>query len=237
MKIEVLVPELCCLYGDKANTRFLEECIKDAEIIYTSLNDKPAFLSGNINLVCLHSMSEQSQERIIDRLLQYKEEIKILLRKSNTKFFLTGNALELFGQYIEREDGSKVEGLGIFSYYSKRHAPNRYNSLLKAKFKDMILLGYTSRFSETYGIKDEETFLKVEVGAGSNEATKNEGIYSGNVIGTYMLGPVLVSNPDFALWFLKEIGSEVTNLPFEKDIRKAYDFKLKEFLKPELELE
>lgn len=237
MKIEVLVPELCCLFGDKANTKFLSACIPDAQIIYTSLNDTPAFLNGDIDLVCLYSMSEQSEERILDRLRKYGDTISSLCKEGNTRFLLTGNAFELFGKYIEREDGSKVQGLGVFSYYSKRHAPNRFNSLLKAEFNGITLIGYTSRFSQTYGISEEETFLKVSVGTGSNKETKNEGIFSGNVIGTYMLGPLLISNPDFALWFLSFIGADVKELPFEKDIRKAYDFKLKEFSKPELELE
>ena len=44
MKIEILYPDLCCLYGDKGNTKFLMQCLPDAEFIHTGLNEKPAFL-------------------------------------------------------------------------------------------------------------------------------------------------------------------------------------------------
>ncbi len=33
---------------------------------------------------------------------------------------MIGNALEVFGKYIENEDGSKIEGLGITELYAKK---------------------------------------------------------------------------------------------------------------------
>ena len=76
MKIEILYPELCCLYGDKGNTKFLQQCLPEAEFVYTQLNEKPHFLTEDIDLCCMYSMSEQSQEWILSRLMPYQDELK-----------------------------------------------------------------------------------------------------------------------------------------------------------------
>ena len=75
MKIEILYPEICTLYGDKGNTMYLQKCLPDAEFVTTGLNEKPLFLKENIDMVYMCSMSEKSQELVLDRLMQYKDEI------------------------------------------------------------------------------------------------------------------------------------------------------------------
>ena len=237
MKIEILYPELCCLYGDKGNTKFLQQCLPDAEFLYTGLNEKPHFLAGDIDLCCMYSMSEQSQELILSRLLPYKAELIAAFSEGKTLFLFTGNALELLGDYIQREDGSKVDALGMYGTYSVRQAPNRFNTLIQAEFAGMTLLGYTSRFAHTYGVTENLAMAKVTIGTGCEPGSKLEGIRSGRIVATYLLGPVLVANPDFAKWLLKELGVENPTLPFEADLYKAYEVKKQEFTRPDLELD
>ena len=237
MRIEVLYPQLCCLYGDKGNTLFLQKCLPDAEFIFTQLNDKPLFLSEDIDLVCMYSMSEQSQELILSRLMQYKDEIKDKIENAKTFFLFLGNAMELLGNYIEREDDTRVDALGIFDIYSLRHAPRRFNTLIQAKFNDITLLSYTSRFAETFGITEDMAMAKVEIGTGSCPDTKLEGICTDNLIATYMLGPILVANPDFSKWLLKKLGVNEPVLPFEDALYESYEAKRKEFQRPDLALD
>ncbi len=237
MKIEILYPQLCCLYGDKGNTMFLKKCLPDAEFVFTELNSKPLFLSEDIDLVCMYSMSEQSQELILGRLMQYKDEIREKIENSKTFFLFLGNAMELLGNYIEREDKSRVEALGIFNIFSTRHAPRRFNTLIKASFNDMTLLSYTSRFSETFGITEDIAMARVEIGTGSCPESKLEGICKDNLIATYMLGPILVANPDFSKWMLKRLGVDEPVLPFEEALYESYEAKRKEFQRPDLALD
>lgn len=237
MKIEILYPELCCLYGDKGNTQYLRLCLPEAEFIETTLNDRPAFLDGDVDLCYLCSMSEQNQERILRRLMPYQQQIQALCAEGRCLFFFVGNALELLGTYIQREDGSRVDGLGVFNTYAVRQSPKRFNTLIQANLDGMTLLGYTSRFSHTYGITEEQALCHVQIGSGANPDTKLEGIRQGRVIATYLLGPVLIANPDLAKWLLGLLGVEGNPLPFEEDLRKAYSVKQEECQRPDLELE
>ena len=237
MKIEIMYPELCCLYGDKGNTKFLQQCLPEAEFIYTQLNEKPHFLDEEIDLCCMYSMSEQSQELILSRLMPYKAELNAAFAEGKTLFLFTGNALELLGCYIQREDGSKVQGLGVLNTHTVRHAPNRFNTLIQGTVENMTLLGYTSRFADTFGIREEDAFCHVEIGSGSDPKSKLEGIRSGRVIATYLLGPLLVANPDFTKWLLMQLGVETSVLPFEDALYLAYETKRKEFQRTDLELD
>ena len=237
MTIEILYPDLCCLYGDKGNTLFLRQCLPQARFVETGLNEKPAFLTEEVDLCCLYSMSEKSQELILNRLRQWREEITAACKEGKTLFLLLGNAMELFGKFIQREDGSKVEGLGVFDTHTIRHAPNRFNTLIRAAFEDMTLLGYTSRFADTYGITEDMALCRVDIGSGSDPKTKLEGIRSGRVIATYLLGPLLVANPDFTKWLLGQLGVEAPVLPFEEALYLAYETKGKEFQRSDLELD
>lgn len=233
MIIEILYPRLCCLYGDKGNTMFLKQCFPEAEFIFTELNDKPYFLENKVDLCCMYSMSEQNQERALSRLLPYKDSFT----KSETLFLFLGNSMELLGNYIEAEDGTRIDGLGLFDIHSVRHAPKRFNTLIQAQFKDITLLGYTSRFSDTFGITEDIAFCKTEIGCGSDPQSKLEGIFVNNILATYLLGPLLPANPDFTKWLMQKLGCEQPVLPYEDALYIAYETKRKEFQLPDLELE
>lgn len=134
VKIEMLYPEICNLFGDYANVKYLASCIEDAKVINTHLTDKPRFLNEDVDFIYMGSMTEKSQELVIERLKPYTEKIKEMIDKNKVMLF-TGNAVEILGNYIEKDDGSKIEALGILNFYAKRQMMNRVNSLILGDFE------------------------------------------------------------------------------------------------------
>lgn len=228
MKIEVLYPEICCLFGDKANMRYFEMCLPQAEFIKTPVSEMPKFLTEDVDMVYFGSCSESNQERILSRLKNHKQRIEELIAKG-VIFLMTGNAFEIMGNYIEKPDGEKIEALGIVDFYAKRTIPKRNNSLFLGKFGETEIVGYTSRFSHAYNIKESDAFINVIKGYGSFIDSKTEGIRKNNLYGTYLLGPFLIQNPLFTEYLMKQLGIENTELAFKDEIMKAYDVRLKEF--------
>ena len=45
MRIEILFPEACNLFGDMSNMRYLKKCLPEAEFLETPLDQEPLFLS------------------------------------------------------------------------------------------------------------------------------------------------------------------------------------------------
>ena len=228
MKIEVLYPEICCLFGDKANMRYFEMCLPEAEFIKTPVSEMPRFLTEDVDMVYFGSCSESNQEKILSRLKEHKGRIEELIEKG-VIFLMTGNTFEIMGNYIEKPDGEKIEALGIVDFYAKRTIPKRNNSLFTGKFGEMEIVGYTSRFSHAYDIKESDSFIKVTKGYGSYIDAKTEGIRKNNLYGTYLLGPFLIQNPLFTKFLMTKLGIENPQLAFEEEIMKAYDVRVKEF--------
>ena len=229
MRIEILFPEFCNLFGDMYNMRYLKMCVPEAEFIETALDEVPAFVNEDINLIYLGPMTEKTQEKVIKRLMPYKERIEELIEK-NVFFLFTGNAVEVLGKYIENEDGSKIEGVGIFDVYAKRDMMHRHNSYLVGMYGNIEIVGFKSQFTMMYGDNSSSYFLQVEKGIGINEESKLEGIKKNNFIGTYLLGPILIENPLFTEKVLQAIGAK-TDIALKEDMLAAYEARLNELKK------
>lgn len=231
VKIEVLFPEICNLFGNMYNIKYLQQSIKDVQIINTSLTEEPKFVTEEIDMVYMAPMTERSQEMVIEKLKPYKEKIKEKIQ-DNKLFLMIGNALEIFGDYIENEDGSRIEGLGITNLYAKRDMMNRYNSLFLGNIEDIKIIGFKSQFSMSYGDNNDKYAFDVVRGDGINKESKLEGIRINNFIGTYVLGPILVLNPLFTKYILKIMGAQTIELAFEEEAINCYNVRLKEFEDP-----
>ena len=230
LKIEVLFPEFCNLYGDISNIKYLKKCLPNAKFYETAFDEELIFIKEKVNFIYLGPMTEKMQEKVINKLKPYKERIKELIDE-NVVFLVTGNAIEIFGKYIENEDGTKIDALDIFDIYAKRDMLHRHNSIFIGNWKDIKVVGFKSQFTFAYGNNENDYFAKVEKGIGLNKESKLEGIQKNNFIGTYLLGPILILNPMFTKKIIEKMGIEDVKLAFEEDTIAAYNQRLSEFEK------
>lgn len=233
MKIEVLYPEVCNLYGDLGNIRYLKKTCPQIEVKQTGLNEKPMFSQEVPDLIYMGSMTEKSQITILDRLGKYRDRIEELIDEG-ARFLITGNGLELFGKRIEDKDGTVVECLGIFDTIAVRDMMNRFNSLYMGTFEGMKIVGYKSQFTHSRhdGGSSVRGLFMTDRGPGLNPDVKEEGIRKNNFMATYLLGPLLILNPPFTKYLLKQCG--IDNSPaFETEAMDAYITRVKEFSEPD----
>ena len=251
VKIEMLYPEICNFFGDYANVKYLASCIEDAKVINTHLTDKPSFLNEDVDFIYMGSMTEKSQELVIEKLKPYREKIQEMI-DTNRVILFTGNAVEILANYIEKDDGSKIEALGILNFYAKRQMMNRVNSLILGDFEiaseknkensnvnsnensdensdeNLKIVGFKSQFTLAHGDNSNNYFIKIERGFGLDKESKLEGFKVNNLFATYLLGPILPLNPKFTKYILKLLNQK-DNLKFEKEAMEAYEIRLKEF--------
>lgn len=234
MKIEVLYPEIGNLFGDSANIKYLKLCLPEAEFIETHLNTEPQFASAQMDLIYMGPMTEISQEKAINRLMPFKEQLRENI-EGGTHFLFTGNSFEILGNYIKTDNG-EIPALGLFDMYSERKMSSRHNSLFLGQTEDLYITAFNSRFSHTYPGPGIKGFAKKLRGIGLNESCPFEGIHHNNFIGTYLLGPLLVLNPRFTLNFLKSLGADTTPAFYEESIA-AYNKRLSEFQDEKVKLD
>ena len=228
LKIEILFPEFCNLYGDISNMKYLKKCLPQAKFIETAFDEEPIFVKEKVDFIYLGPMTEKMQEKVIKKLQLYKERILQLIEE-NVIFLVTGNAIEIFGKYIENEDKNKIEALNIFDIYAKRDMLHRHNSTFIGKWEDIEIVGFKSQFTFSYGNNKENYFIEVEKGIGLNKEVNLEGIQKNNFIATYLIGPILILNPYFTKKLIQKMGIEEPKIAFEEDVIAAYEQRLEEF--------
>ena len=222
MKLEYLYPELGNLFGDGANLRYLARCLPEAEIVETGRAQTPAFVSDP-DVVFLYAgpMTERGQ-----RIAPYAEALRSRLEGGLHALF-TGNAMELPGRVIHTDEGD-LEGLDLLDLESRRTIANRYNGFFLGDADGIEITAFNSRFSRTIPGKDVQGFARTVRGIGLEEGCPFEGYRFHNLVGTYLLGPLLVLNPLLTQRLLQIMGFDRTPACFDAAME-AYRARLAEF--------
>lgn len=228
MIIELLYPSVSALYGEKGNIDYLKKAFKDAIFIETDMNDVPYFVSNKVDLVFMGPTTERFQSIIIDKLLPYKNIIQNKIN-DNDYFWITGNALEIFGSYIIDDKGNRIPALDIFPFYSKQDLMRRFNSYVLATINGLEVVGFKSQFTTVHPIEALPVWMSMVRGIGFNKDNGFEGIKKNNFYGTHCLGPFLILNPLFTKQLFKSLGYGEDKIPFEDDLMAAYVQRVKEF--------
>ncbi len=232
MVIEVLYPEYNNLYGDRGNCEYLKKKLTlagyDVEIIETSLYNEPAFVNSQVDFLLIGPCQEKHQFVEIAELKKYADAIKNRIDNGGI-ILATGNAFELFGEYIENDKGEKTECLGLYPYYAKQFSKLRYNDCSVGEFDDMQIVGFKNLLSHSYG-ENPKPFLSMKKGCGMNPDSKIEGVHHNNLFATYHTGPILPLNPQFTDYLIKIADENYVSVALEFE-NQAYESRLNELLK------
>lgn len=192
------------LYGESGNIKaiksYLERLGIKVVIKFATLDD--LINLKNIDLIYIGMGTEKNEELALKHLIKYKKNIKEYIL--NDGFVLsTGNSIELFGESI-KDNKKIIKALNIFDYKAVREEFRIVDELLfKCKLTNKYVIGFTNRNSL---IKTDDNYLfEVEKGIGNYPKSKFEGYHYKNFYGTYLIGPLLVRNPNFLRYFAKEL--------------------------------
>lgn len=204
MKIAYLYYDILNLYGDSGNIKIIDRILKENkikhEILYLSLDDELNF--EDYDLVYIGSGTENNIKIVMNHLKKYQKDIKNYI-ENNKHMLITGNSIFMFGRELEKD-----KGLNIFDY----------NVLKVDRIKNEVFI--KSLVSKKDIIGFENTCYKIN--KLENTLFENEGIYYKNFIGTHIIGPILVRNPEFLKFFMNNL----TNKKLKYDLKlemKAYD--------------
>ena len=197
IRVAYLYYDLMNLYGEIGNLKVIEYQLKKQKINVIidklSLNDKIEF--EKYDLIYMGSGTKKFTLLVLEDLKKYKQQIKEYIE--NNKFMLvTGNSINVFSKKI-----GDTEALNIFDFnisYS--------NTRLVG---DVIL-------DNIIGFQNRDTLIENN----NNPIFNNSeiGIHYKNFYGTYIIGPLLIRNPNFSQKFIKNLI-----------ISKKNDFKFRKF--------
>ena len=228
MKAEVLFPEVGNLSGDLMNIRYLKQCCNALEIVETDLKSCPAFLDEEVALVYMGTATETGLALAAEALCPYLDEIRAKI-DAGQLMLLTGNAQEVFGNYIDSDQAERMEGLGILPIHAEYHMMQRHNSFFLGTFGETKIVGFKSLFGHTYPDGECEALFHTLRGVGRSGGSEDEGYRMNNLLATALTGPLLVLNPPFTKALLRMMGAEDDALAFEEAAMEAYRVRVAEF--------
>ncbi len=231
MVIEVLYVDATMLFGDRGNVMYLQRALPDATFVFTQYPQKPYFAKEAVDMVIMGSMSESWQTRIIEILLPYQRRI-IDLIADDVIFLITGNALDLFGKTITDQNNIITPALDIFEFETKVDLNNRLNTKVLGTFKDIIMVGFKTQFSQSFGNNQDNAFISIIKGFGFNTQSTFDGIHFRNFYGTHCIGPLLVLNPPFTKYLLDILTKKDEEPILYEDMMSAYKKRIAEFNDP-----
>lgn len=237
MEINILhlYHDLLNLYGESGNVRMMAKYLNDQNIEVTVRNTRigEEIDFTDYDFVYIGSGTEKSQLVALNDPMQYKNNLKSALDQGLV-MLATGNSFEIFGQHIEDVDGTRIEGLRLFGFHSKRLDDRiTSDSIYCSDFLEKDIVGSVNKMSYAYDI--ENYLFDVRLGVGANKESKSEGVRVNNFFGTYVIGPILFRNPCFMEYLAKLIISN-RDEEFEfSDVKNEDQYKAYEIVLSELE--
>ena len=202
LKILWMYHDLMDLYGDKGNIETLRyrASKRGINVVVDTCTLQEKRNIEDYDIFFLGGGADKEQTLIYKDLLARKESI-LKAKESGTAFLLICGGYQLFGQYYLDQDGQKIDGLGIYDYYTESSDRDHRcigNSVVKTNIhdKEVTVVGFENHGGQTKAVSNP--FGKVLVGHGNTYKGEYEGYMDAQTIATYMHGPLLPKNPAIA---------------------------------------
>ncbi len=148
-----------------------------------------------VDLVLGGGGQDTGQKKIIDDLFSRADVLRSLAADGLPMLMICG-LYQLFGEYFETVDGSRLDGIGIIGAYSVGSDVRRIGNLVEHSDEFGDIIGYENHSGQTFlreGVRPLGHVTEDE--RGNNGEDHTEGARVNNVIGTYMHGSLLPKNP------------------------------------------
>lgn len=229
-----LYPELLRTYGDRGNVLALERRAQwrgfSVDVVPVTRGD--AF-PGRADVVLIGGGTDRVQEAVADDLLARGDAIAHAAAAGTIVLGVCGGYQFLAREYVAA-DGTAIRGLGLLdatTVAGRERLIGRVRGRAELWGRTFDLTGFENHGGRTTLGAGASPLARLDLGGGNDGEDGTEGAVQGNVLGTYLHGPVLPSNPDLADAILERalagaLGGEPL-APLEDDLeRRAHEHAL-----------
>ena len=212
-----LYPREMSIYGDLGNTRCLASRIKrhGYEVRVHdhhpggTLPDEPHLFMGG-------GGQDSGQSRVEDDLVVIGPRLHDLAADGVPMIMICG-MYQLFGNAFITVEGEELPGLGILDVTTRGNPTRMIGGIvLDTDFGEVV--GFENHSGATVLGSGQAAFGRVRAGHGNNGTDRTEGAVTGNVIGSYLHGPILPANPRVADHLIACAAERATGRPFEPGV-------------------
>jgi CobQ-like glutamine amidotransferase family enzyme len=209
-----LYPREMSIYGDLGNTRTLAARLRWHGYVPVVHQHHPGGrFPDEAHVVVGGGGQDSGQVRVEDDLAQIGDRLRALADSGVPMLMICG-MYQLFGNAFITVDGQRLPGLGILDVTTQGNAKRMIGPVvLSTEFGDVV--GYENHSGSTTLGAGQAAFGTVRAGLGNNGADGTEGARTGNVVGSYLHGPILPANPRLADGLVAIAAELATGRPFE----------------------
>jgi CobQ-like glutamine amidotransferase family enzyme len=209
-----LYPREMSIYGDLGNTRCIAARIRRHGYVPVVHQHHPgAPFPEQAHLLLGGGGQDSGQVRVEKDLERIGDRLRELAADSVPMLMICG-MYQLFGNAFITVEGKRLPGLGILDVTTQGNAKRMIGPVvLDTEFGDVV--GYENHSGSTTLGAGQAPFGRVRAGFGNNGADGTEGARAGNVVGSYLHGPILPANPALADGLIALAAEHATGRPFE----------------------
>lgn len=199
-----LYPKDMNIYGDSGNVLAIERRLSlyGYEPRIHAVNQNDAW-PDHADIILGGGGQDTGQKKIIEDLFRRADMLHELADDGVPMLMICG-LYQLFGEYFETVDGTKLEGISIIRSYTVGRDVRMIGNLVEHSELFGDIIGYENHSGQTFlregvaplGHMDGE-------GTGNNGEDHTEGALVNHVIGTYMHGSLLPKNPKISDFLIR----------------------------------
>jgi lipid II isoglutaminyl synthase (glutamine-hydrolysing) len=193
-----LYPDLLRTYGDRGNVLALKRRLEwrglDAQVIPVRRGDE---FPVDPDIVFIGGGSDRVQRALSGEVHKRSSEIAASVARGAVVLGVCGG-FQLLGHSYTDATGATVTGMGLLDVTTVVESPRLIGRVVvDAHFaaENFRLVGFENHGGRTSVGPGATPLGKVRRGRGNNGGDGNEGAVQGNIVGTYLHGPLLPSNP------------------------------------------
>jgi CobQ-like glutamine amidotransferase family enzyme len=206
LRVCALYPELMNIYADRGNLLLLERRCRwrgiGFNVTATSIGER--LEAGAHDLIYIGGGQDSDQRLCAADLVEVKgDSLRAAVARGALILGVCGG-YQLLGHSYEL-DGERIDGVGILDLRTVREPGARLIGNVAIELQGgRVLAGFENHGGRTYLGARQQPLGRVLRGHGNDGHSGYEGARSGNVIGTYLHGPLLPKNAWFADWLIAE---------------------------------
>jgi len=190
------------VYGDRGNILCLDRrCrLRGIGLEVVELGARDALGADQFDLLFMGGAQDHEQRLVAEDLAAGKGEALRRAVDAGVVLLAVCGGYQLAGHFYRGADGSELNGAGVFDLQTVHPGPRarRLIGNLVARWEGGELVGFENHGGRTYLGPGCEPLARVVRGFGNDGESGFEGARHRNAFGTYLHGPLLPKNPEFA---------------------------------------
>jgi lipid II isoglutaminyl synthase (glutamine-hydrolysing) len=210
LRICHLYPDLLNLYGDRGNITVLVQRARwrGIPVTVTEAASGARIDPDAVDLFFIGGGEDRQQRIASEDLIRVKRGPLEEAVEGGAVVLAVCGGYQLAGRYYRPAEGEDLPGVGLLDLWTEHPGPSARrligNLVIEVEGMDAPLVGFENHGGRTHLGPGARPLGRVLSGFGNNGVDGWEGAVSRRVYGTYLHGPLLPKNPEFADRLIRE---------------------------------